>query len=53
MKREFPSTPDEAFESLNEGLYYGRLLVVARQQGRIRKVYYDPNIPFTPLGFRS
>jgi hypothetical protein len=27
MKREFPSTPDEAFESLNEGLYYGRLLV--------------------------
>jgi len=23
MKREFPSTPEEAFEVSNEGLYYG------------------------------
>lgn len=44
MKREFPSTPDEAFESSNEGLYYGRQIAEARQQGRIRKVYYDPNV---------
>jgi hypothetical protein len=27
MKREFPSTPGEAFESSNEGLYYGRQIV--------------------------
>lgn len=43
MKREFPSTPDEAFESSNEGLYYGRQISEARQQGRFRKVYYDAN----------
>lgn len=45
MKREFPSIPEEAFESSNEGLYYGRQLIEARQQGRIIKVYYDPNVP--------
>ncbi len=45
MKREFPSTPDEAFESSNEGLYYGRQIVEARQQGRIRSIYYDANVP--------
>lgn len=45
MKREFPSTPEEAFESSNEGLYYGRQMVEARQQGRIRSVYYDANTP--------
>lgn len=35
MKREFPSTAKEAFESSNEGLYYGRQMSEARQQGRI------------------
>lgn len=45
MKREFPSTPDEAFEASNEGLYYGRQIVEARQQGRIRRIYYDANVP--------
>lgn len=45
MKREFPSTPDEAFESSNEGLYYGRQMTEARQQGRLRNVYYDANVP--------
>jgi len=45
MKREFPSIQDEAFESSNEGLYYGRQIVETRQQGRIRNVYYDANVP--------
>lgn len=45
MKREFPSAPDEAFEASNEGLYYGRQIVEARQQGCIRRVYYDANVP--------
>lgn len=45
MKREFPSTPEEAFESSNEGLYYARKLIEAKQQGRISKVYYDSNVP--------
>ena len=45
MKREFPSTPKEAFESSNEGLYYGRQLIEARQQKRISNVYTDLNVP--------
>ncbi|MBA3816075.1 MAG: terminase [Parachlamydiaceae bacterium] len=56
MKREFPSTPDEAFESSNEGLYYGRQIVEARQQGRTRSVYYDANTPVNSawdLGFND
>lgn len=54
MKREFPSTSDEAFESSNEGLYYGRQIVEARQQGRIRNVYYDANVPVhTALGYND
>lgn len=44
MKREFPSTSEEAFESSNEGLYYSRQIAEARQQGRLKKVYYDPNV---------
>ena len=45
MKREFPSTPEEAFESSNEGLYYSRQMTEARQQAHIRSVYYDANTP--------
>lgn len=45
MKREFPSTPDEAFASSNEGLYYGRQMTEARQQQRIKSIYYDANVP--------
>ncbi len=45
MKREFPSTPEEAFEASNEGLYYGKQMSEARQQRRVRKVYYDANVP--------
>ena len=45
MKREYPSTPDEAFEASNEGLYYGKQISEARQQGRLCKVYYDANVP--------
>jgi hypothetical protein len=45
MKREFPSTPQEAFETSNEGLYYGKQMVESRQNGRISRVYYDVNVP--------
>ena len=45
MKREFPSFPDEAFETSNEGLYYGQQISEARQQNRLRKIYYDANLP--------
>lgn len=45
MKREFPSTPEEAFETSNEGAYYSKQITKARIKGRIRKVYYDANVP--------
>jgi hypothetical protein len=45
MLREYPSVPEEAFFASSEGSYYGRQLVKARQENRIRKVYYDENHP--------
>jgi len=44
MKREYPSTPKEAFELAVEGAYYDKELSLARTQGRIGKVPYDPNL---------
>ncbi len=41
MKQEYPSTPREAFESANEGLYYGTQLSKLRSTGSITKVPYD------------
>jgi hypothetical protein len=35
MKREYPSTPEEAFEASVEGAYYGELMAAAELQGRI------------------
>jgi hypothetical protein len=35
MKREYPGTPEEAFEASIEGSYYGELLAVAELQGCI------------------
>jgi len=43
MKREYPSTPEEAFESANEGLYFARLMSIARQEKRICHLPYDEN----------
>jgi hypothetical protein len=35
MKREYPSTPAEAFEASIEGSYYGELMAKAELQGRV------------------
>ena len=35
MKREFPSTPEEAFEASIEGAYYGHLMTRVEEQGRV------------------
>ena len=35
MKREFPATPDEAFEQSIEGAYFGELITRARKEGRV------------------
>jgi hypothetical protein len=45
MKQEFPSSPREAFESANEGLYYGAQFSKIRANGSICKVPYDDAIP--------
>jgi len=45
MKREFPSTPEEAFEAAIEGAYFSKELATAREQGRIGRVPYDPSFP--------
>ncbi len=45
MKQEYPSTPAEAFESANEGLYYGHQIAKLRANGNICKVPYDSSNP--------
>jgi hypothetical protein len=45
MKQEYPSTPDEAFEQSQEGVYYAEQLAAARRTGRITDVAYNPRVP--------
>lgn len=42
MKREYPSTPDEAFEAAIKGAYWSKEIQVLRQKRRIRNVPHDP-----------
>src|SRR5215204_3746626 len=42
MRREYPATPDEAFEQALEGAYFARDLFAAAKQGRIGGFPYDP-----------
>lgn len=43
MKREYPSTPEEAFESANEGFYFAKQVTQARHDNRICHLPYDEN----------
>src|SRR5690606_29190865 len=43
MKREFPSTPEEAFEAAIEGAYYSEQMAKADSDGRITNVPHDPH----------
>lgn len=45
MKREFPSSPEEAFEASVEGAYYSRAMATVRKQGQICRVLHDPKYP--------
>lgn len=45
MKREFPSTPEEAFEASVEGAYYARQIAKAEAQQRIGDFKAEPGIP--------
>lgn len=43
MMREYPSTPDEAFNSANEGLLFGRGMAKVRAENRICHLPHDDN----------
>lgn len=45
MRREFPSTPEEAWEQSNEGCYYSKQMNQARAEKRIGHIPYDERIP--------
>lgn len=44
MKKEYPSTPEEAFETNLNGLYYAVQVSIARSQRRILNIPYDPTL---------
>lgn len=45
MRREYPSTPEEAFEGSMEGAYYSKEMALVRQAGQITNVPYDRSHP--------
>lgn len=45
MKREHPTTPDEAFEQAVEGAYYGKAIAKAESDGRICDLPIIPGVP--------
>ena len=44
MKREYPSTPEEAFEVAVEGAYYAEQMSKARKEGRITKIPIEESV---------
>jgi hypothetical protein len=42
MKREYPSTIDEAFEGANEERYFAQQLLAARREGRVKAIPFPP-----------
>lgn len=56
MKKEYPSTPDEAFEAAIEGAYFSKQIAALRKLGRIDSVPFDPALPvntFWDLGMND
>lgn len=46
MRQEYPSTPDEAFSTGNEGAIYGSQIALLREGGRIGAAFhYNPSEP--------
>lgn len=44
MKREYPSTPEESFETANEGFYFAKLTAKARHEKRICHIPPDNHV---------
>jgi len=56
MKREYPSTPEEAFYASIEGAYYKNQMAAVRLTKRIRPVPWQPTFPvnfFWDLGYND
>jgi hypothetical protein len=56
MRREYPSTPEEAFEGSLEGAWYVKEMADMRRDGRIRRVPINPDFPvytFWDLGMND
>lgn len=56
MKREHPSTPDEAFEVAILGAIYAKQMALLRAQGHIKRVPHIPSMPvntFWDLGHNN
>jgi len=47
MKREFPTTPEEAFEASIEGAYFSKQMAKARQEGRISRLPVEDRSVYT------
>ena len=45
MKREYPSTPEEAFESSNEGFLFGKQMARTRKENRICRLTKEEHLP--------
>jgi hypothetical protein len=45
MKREYPSTPEEAFEESVEGAYFSQQMSYLRANRRIGEVPWEPSLP--------
>lgn len=45
MKQEYPSTPQEAFETAIEGAYYSEEMALARSENRITTIPVIPSVP--------
>lgn len=43
MRREYPSTPDEAFEASMEGAYFVKQMTQARQAGNMKRIPWEPS----------
>lgn len=45
MRREYPATPDEAFEGSAEGAFYTKEMALVRRSGQITNLPYDRAFP--------
>ena len=44
LKRQYPTTPEEAFEAIIEGVIFANEILYAKEKGHIGEVEYDPDL---------